>query len=219
MRIIDLTHLITEDMPVYPGTEPPKLQEANTYARDGFKETKLEMFSHTGTHMDAPAHLFYGHATLDALPIEQFIGSAVVIDCTGFKEGERISLKHVLKTQPLASSADFLLFYTGWDRFWGTDAYFGDYPTVTEDVIDFVVKSGKKGIGFDVIGLDAIGDGELPLHKRLLSQGKFLIIENLRNLGRIGDGLFTLYALPLNYINADGAPTRVVAVCHEEESL
>ena len=60
MRCIDLTHLISREMPVYPGTEPPRLQPANTYDRDGFQETLLTMYSHTGTHMDPPAHLFAG---------------------------------------------------------------------------------------------------------------------------------------------------------------
>ena len=82
MKIIDLTHTISEDMPVYPGTEPPVLKQANTYERDGFKETLLSMYSHTGTHVDPPAHLFADRTTLDALPIEQFAGKALVVDCT-----------------------------------------------------------------------------------------------------------------------------------------
>lgn len=58
MQVIDLTHTIYENMPVYPGTDRPKLEIANTYEKNGFRETLLTMFSHTGTHMDAPAHLF-----------------------------------------------------------------------------------------------------------------------------------------------------------------
>ena len=44
MRVIDLTHTIREGMPVYPGTEPPVLAAANSYEKDGFKETMLSMF-------------------------------------------------------------------------------------------------------------------------------------------------------------------------------
>lgn len=57
MRVIDLTHTIKENMPVYPGTDPPKLIPANSYEQDGFKETLLQMYTHTGTHMDPPAHI------------------------------------------------------------------------------------------------------------------------------------------------------------------
>ena len=60
MKVIDLTHTIRPDMPVYPGTEPPQFLPANSYEKDGFKETKLCMFTHTGTHMDPPAHLYAG---------------------------------------------------------------------------------------------------------------------------------------------------------------
>ena len=67
MRVLDLTHTIAENMPVYPGTETPIFAGANTYEKDGFKETKLTMYTHTGTHMDPPAHLFAGRTTLDAL--------------------------------------------------------------------------------------------------------------------------------------------------------
>ena len=58
MKIIDLTQLITTDMPVYPGTEQPKLTVANTVEKDGFRETLITFYSHTGTHMDAPFHIF-----------------------------------------------------------------------------------------------------------------------------------------------------------------
>ena len=78
MNILDLTYVISPDMPVYPGTEGPTLSPANTYEKDGFKETLLSMYSHTGTHMDAPAHMLEDGVTLDALPASQFIGKALV---------------------------------------------------------------------------------------------------------------------------------------------
>ena len=68
MKIIDLTQLITASMPVYPGTEPPHLTVANTYETDGFRETLLSFFSHTGTHMDAPFHLFGDRTKLNEMP-------------------------------------------------------------------------------------------------------------------------------------------------------
>ena len=54
MKAIDLTHIITEDMPVYPGTEPPKLTPANSYERDGFKETLLSLYTHTRQRTFSP---------------------------------------------------------------------------------------------------------------------------------------------------------------------
>ena len=74
MKVVDLTHVIESTMPVYPGKQPPTFEPANTYEKDGFKETKISMFTHTGTHMDPPAHIFKGRTTLDAFSPDQFIG-------------------------------------------------------------------------------------------------------------------------------------------------
>lgn len=92
MKIIDLTHTIKEDMPVYPGTDAPKFTPANDYEKDGFKETLLQMYTHTGTHIDPPAHLFADRTTLDQFPISQFVGKALVIDFRELNEGEDITM-------------------------------------------------------------------------------------------------------------------------------
>lgn len=212
MRILDLTHTIAENMPVYPGTESPTLTQANSYEKDGFRETLLAISSHTGTHVDPPAHLFADRTTLDALPIEQFAGKALVIDCTHLAEGQAITMKEV-ETAGLAQAenVDFLLFHTGWDRRWGTDGYFGDYPCIDDAVINFILRTDKKGIGFDVIGVDPIADADLPRHKKLFREHDLINIENLCNLDQCGKEPFWFFALPLKWENADGAPLRAVA--------
>lgn len=215
MKVIDLTHVISPEMPVYPGTEGPRLEPSSTYERDGFKETRLSMYSHTGTHMDPPAHLFAGRTTLDAFPAERFVGSAVVIACTELAAGGRITMEHINRQREAADRAEFLLFHTGWDRYWGRAEYFGDYPYITDEVAGYIVQTGKKGVGLDVIGLDPIADERLTLHRKLLKQNEMVIIENLTNLGEIGEGLFTLCALPLKYTGSDGAPIRAVALVDE----
>lgn len=107
MKVIDLTHTITENMPVFPGTEQPKLTTVNGYAVAGFRETLVQITTHTGTHIDPPAHVYSGKATLDELPPEQFIGKALVIDCRNLKEGEEIALQHITAYGVKAAKADF----------------------------------------------------------------------------------------------------------------
>lgn len=209
MNVLDLTYMISPAMPFYPCTEGPKLSPANTYEKDGFKETLLSMYSHTGTHMDAPAHLFADRSTLEVLPAAQFVGKATVIDCTDLGEGGKITMEHVRKN-PWAQQADYLLFRTGWGKYWGKPEYFGDYPCVTPEVVDFMIATNKKGVGLDTISLDPIAS--LTLHRQLLSTDKTVIIENLNNLDKLPGGLFTFCALPLRYENADGSPIRAVAL-------
>lgn len=199
-------------MPVYPGTEGPRFEMANTCEKDGFRETLLTLYSHTGTHMDAPAHLYADGTTLDHFPAAQFVGSAVVVDCSELRAGQSMTMAHVERQREAVDGAEFLLFRTGWDRYWGQDAYFGDYPCIDLEVVDYVLRTGKKGIGLDTIGLDPIADANLTRHKRLLAGGTVVVIENLKGLGRIGCGPFTLCALPLHFRDADGAPVRAVAL-------
>lgn len=216
MKIIDLTHFISEDMPVYPGTEGPRFVPANSYETDGFKETLMTMYTHTGTHMDPPAHLFADGTTLDRFPITRFVGSALVIDCSGLREGQLITMNAVNRRRDKADKAEFLLFRTGWDRYWATEKYYGDYPCIDGEVADYLVSSHKKGIGLDTIGLDPIADADLTLHKKLFKGNEIVIIENLMDLHLPGDGLFTFCALPLKHKDADGSPVRAVAFVEDK---
>ena len=211
MKVIDLTHTIKENMPVYPGDDTPKLIPVSTYEKDGFKETLLQMYSHTGTHMDTPAHIFAGRTALDEFPIEQFIGKALVIDCRDLVEGQVISMKRIAKMGEKVKKADFLLFNLGWDKRWGTDSYFGDYPCINDEVLDFIINGDYKGIGFDVMDLDPIYDVNLPRHKRLFQDTDIINIENLKNLDLCGSDLFYFSCFPLKIENCDGSPIRAVA--------
>ena len=211
MRVIDLTHTIKENMPVYPGTGTPKLTIANTHEEHGFQETLISFYSHTGTHMDAPAHLFAGRTTLDQFPASQFLGRALVIDCTHLQEGEAITMRELRKYGGVEDTVDFLLFYTGWDARWGTDAYFGDYPCIDMEVLQHILDGNYKGIGFDVIGLDPIAGGNLMRHKALLREKDIVNIENLKNLGLCGQEPFWFACLPMKFEGSDGAPVRAIA--------
>lgn len=213
MKIIDLTHYISDDIPVYPGTESPKFKTTNTYEKDGFRETLIEMYSHTGTHMDAPAHIYERGTTLDKFSIDKFMGKALLVDCSDLGEGDIIGLNYINKK--LMEEVEFLLFYTGWDKYWGKDKYFGNYPYISQEVVDCIVKQNLKGIGLDTIGVDPINDQKLTIHKKIFEKNDMVIIENLMNLDKIGQDLFTFIALPLNHIDADGSPIRAVAVLKE----
>ena len=105
MKVIDLTHTIKSDMPVFPGTGQPKLDPASSFEEDGFRETLLTMYSHTGTHMDAPAHVRKDGITLDKLPADKFVGKALVIDCSDLSEGDKIDISYINKYKDIINEA------------------------------------------------------------------------------------------------------------------
>lgn len=211
MKAIDLTYTIKEEMTVFPGTEMPKLITTSNYEKDGFRETSISIYSHVGTHMDPPAHIYPDRTTLDEFPASQFIGKGLVIDCRDLNEGEDITIDCILKYGKKAEKVDFLLFNTGWDKYWGTDKYFGDYPCVNDDVLDYVLNGNYKGIGFDTIGIDPVSDEKLTRHKKLFKDKDIVNIENLKNLELCGEEIFKFSCCPLKIENSDGAPVRAIA--------
>lgn len=210
MSVLDLTHTIKNDMPVYPGTEQPKLTTACTIDEVGYKETILHMYSHTGTHMDAPAHMLREGMTLDAFPAERLVGKGIVIDCRGEKE---ISLP--LLQQYDLSSAEFVLFCTGWDKRWGQDNYYEDFPVLTAEAAEYLAALSLKGVGEDCISLDPCDSVDFPNHLTLMRKN-FLNTENLKDLDQLIGKAFTFVTLPLKFEASDGCSCRAVAMIEEE---
>lgn len=209
MKLLDLTHTITEDMPVYPGDPGPRLTPGATVPRDGYRETLLTFCSHTGTHMDAPAHLFGDLSTLDALDVERFAGPAAAVDCTRLPAGAEIGPECLdgLDLERL----DFVLFSTGWCRYWGKPEYFAGFPVFSPACVGRLAAAGLKGVGVDAISVDPVDATDLPNHRALLGAG-MVIVENLVDIVDILEQTFSFCALPLKFAQADGAPVRAVAV-------
>ncbi|WP_136805610.1 cyclase family protein [Desulfosediminicola flagellatus] len=210
MRSIDLTHRLEPAMPVFPGTEQPGIEQANTLEDDGFREKKVCMYSHTGTHIDAPAHMDENGKTLDAYPVEWFHGPA----CVYFHPDEHRKTITVDLLEPLQSylkTADFLLLATGWDKYWATPEYFGDFPVLDEKAAKWLTQFSLKGIGLDVMSADMMKSKDFSIH-RILFAKELLIVENLKNLSNIPTPLCEFFCLPLNLADADGAPVRALAI-------
>lgn len=210
MRVIDLTHRICEETTVYPGTEPPRLTVAATYENDLYRETLYSMFSHTGTHIDAPAHIFEGKRTLDDFPVSQFVGRALVVDASTVERGGKIRMSHLSPFADAIYEVDFLLFYTGYGERFYSPEYLTDYPVIDDEVLDFIIKGSYKGIGFDTISLDKMA--KLTMHRRLFTEKEMINIENLTNLSEVCGKVFDFVCLPLSVKDSDGAPCRAIAI-------
>ena len=210
MKLIDLTQTIAPDMPVYPGTEAPTFSPGCALETDGFLERKIAFFSHTGTHIDAPAHLIANGKTLDRMPIETFFGQAVRLDCRQ-ASGAVIDIADLEPLRGELAEADFLLLHTGWSRYWGTAAYFADYPVLSKAAAHWLTAFNLKGVGVDAISVDSADTERFPVHKGLLEKD-ILLVENLANLERISHRCFTFFCMPLKLADADGAPVRAGAI-------
>lgn len=210
MRIIDLTHIIDENMSVFPGTNPPVLNRKYTIEEHGFRESEITMFSHTGTHIDAPAHMLMNGATLDELPVEQFIGKAIVVDL-GDLSNKVIELRDILSYEEKIKAVDFVIIRSGWDKYWGSEDYYKGFPALSDEAAKWISEFDLKGIGIDAISIDAMDSKTFSIHNSLLNRG-MIIIENLTNLSAIEKEFFMISILPLKIKSADGSSVRAIAI-------
>lgn len=209
MNIVDLSHTISMDMPVYPGTEKPVIQIANTIKDHGFLERKLQMYSHTGTHMDSPAHILVNGKSLSDFTPDKFAGKATIIDCTGITGG-KITCEFLALFQERIIRSQIVILKTGWSQHWGKDEYYSGNAVLDEEAACYLSEFHLKAVGIDAMSVDSLADGKLTVHNILLSK-EILIIENLCNLDIDAD-YFTLFAMPLKISDADGSPVRAIAV-------
>jgi Predicted metal-dependent hydrolase len=197
-------------MPVFPGTEQPILEKANTLEKDGFQEAKITMYSHTGTHIDAPAHMLSNGPYLDNLDIEHFIGNATILDFSNGKM-ELIDVDSLKPYEEKIKNVEFIIIKTGWSKYWGDKKYYEDFPSLSEESAKWLSEFNLKGIGIDAISIDNIKSTTFAVHKILMSKN-IIIIENLTNLNSISKEYFILSIMPLKNKNADGSPVRAISI-------
>lgn len=210
MKIIDLTYEIHSEMPVFPGGKLPKLTKVSTLDEDGFRECEIAMCSHTGTHIDAPAHMLANGRCLDDFLVDKFIGKATLIDFSK-KKIDTIELKKLKEYEEQIRNSEFIILKTGWSKYWGDKFYYNKFPVLSEEAAKYLAKFNLKGIGIDTISVDKVESSNFQVHKILMKKN-IIIIENLTNLDLINEKYFTLSILPLKNKEADGSPVRAIAI-------
>ena len=212
--IVDLSHPLDDDTPVYPGDPVARFEPATTISEHGYNVLHVRMGSQTGTHVDAPFHFLEDGARIDDLPLDLFLAPAVVADLRGHGPHTAITWADLSPVAHRLGPGRMLVLHTGWDAHWGTDAYF-DHPFLDGDAAERVVAAGVRTVGLDALSLDeTVPDGEpaggFAAHLAVLGAGG-VIVENLTNLSAIASEEPVVSVLPLRIAGADGAPVRAVA--------
>lgn len=207
---VDLTHAIRSGMQTYPGDPAVAVSDHSSHETDGYRVSAVELGSHAGTHVDAPAHVIPGGRTLDAYPPDRFVFDAVRVDCRDLGPREPVPPARVPEVD-----GDCLVLWTGWDEHWDTDRYL-DHPYLSPGAARRCAEQ-DLAVASDTLNPDptptesATGDEPegFVAHHELLERD-CLVVENLTNLGAVSDR-FELRAYPIA-LGGDGAPVRAVGV-------
>ena len=210
MQIIDLSHEINSKMTIYPGTKRITVIDHKMLESFGVCVQEYAFNGHTGTHLDVPKHISEHGTTTSTFDINSFCGKAIVCDVSYKKKGEIIEWSDIESIDMKTNNIDYILFYTGWSKYWNSDMYLEDYPVLTNEVVKKLSRMNIYGVGLDTISIDKI-DGSLQNHHTLLGKGK-IIVENLTNLEKLIGMKFIFTCFPLKFTGGDGSPIRATAI-------
>jgi arylformamidase len=157
---------------------------------------------HVGTHADAPLHVRDGWPASDALPLEAFLGPALVLDVTDVPDGP-------LSFEPddaRLAGCERLLLRTGRSIAAGT--FPARWPALACDTAAALAARGVRLVGVDAPSVDDRDSKTLEVHHALFAGGAY-VLENL-DLRGVRPGRYELVALPQRLAGLDAAPVRAV---------
>lgn len=214
-KFYDLSHPISEDMPVYPGEPKPEFYPHFSIGKDKVNVTKLVLGSHTGTHVDAPKH-FIPTSTADAvndIPLEKFMGECIIVDMSKKSIGNGITDFDLDEYSGMIrkNGKDIVLIYTGtsdqWDK---NEDVRTNFSYLEPSAAQWLVDNRVKCIGIDSFSMEKYGFQKGLTHEKLLSND-IGIIEGISSKLKqfVGKRMF-LVCLPLPLEGIDGSPVRPV---------
>lgn len=215
-EVIDLTLTLEDGMPKWP-TQPPfqsTIYETMEWG-NGSYHRGISMSEHTGTHIDAACHFVKNAESVESIPLTKLMGRGVKIDVTDVEPRSELPLERVIEFEEKYGEirkGDIVFFYFGWDKEYalkpGGQNFVKDWPGISSDIGEYLVKKKVKAVGCDAMALDADGTN-YPNHSILLSNS-INILENVANLSNVPP-FFACIGFPLKIKKGSGSPIRLVA--------
>lgn len=207
-RIVDLSQPINNDM------RGVKITPFTTIADQGWNSTTLSLYSHCGTHMDAPKH-FLGDvgANIHQQSLDVCCGPAKIVDLTPVAPRELITVERFCQRLPVVEPGDRILMRTDWSKRFGSPAFRDELPRISLELAQWLVAKKVVLIGVeppsvaDVNNMQEVTD----VHQTLF-RGGVVIVEGLINLDQLRQPVVEFVALPLAIVDGDGSPVRAIAI-------
>lgn len=217
MKIFDLSQPIYNACPGWPTYGETTIVHETVVGREGYTSEIIKLNTHTATHLDAPFHFFPDMETIDQIPIEQYIGRAVIINLTKAGPCYAIGVKDLIPFEDKITEGAIVLLCTGWHLKRGyTKEYFNDWPYLSGEGAQWLLDKGVKGVGIDGMSLGGWYEGTgRPCHEILLSKGVWLLEELNFPAGVLEYREVELHAVPLKLQGCGGSPCRAYAIVKE----
>jgi kynurenine formamidase len=206
-RVVDLS------LALYHGMQGVELRPQSRFAEQGSNTTNLLLFSHAGTHLDAPYHFLGDGRTVDRLELSKCVGPALLIDLSHKPPDSLITLDDLKQFQSKIGPGSRLLLRTDWDKHAAKPDYRTSFPRISLELAEWMAERGVWLLGIEAPAVASLQDREeLKAVHRALLRSEIVIVESLANLRDLaGEDVFFI-ALPLRIEGCDGSPVRAIAI-------
>ena len=206
MKIFDISRSLANGLAPWPGDTAFHFELKWKMAEGATVNVgAITMGVHNGSHADAPFHFEPGAGTIEGMPLETYLGEAVVVDLTA-KFGTDRTRQIKIGDLESAAHAPRLLLKTG---VWRDSNIFPEWiPVIAADVAEWLGKRKVKLLGLDLPSVDSIDAKILANHHALAAAG-VAIVESL-DLSAVEAGTYNFSALPLRITGGDAAPVRAI---------
>ena len=204
MKYYDISLNLSAETVRWVAAPPLELHERRRMARgDVANASALTVSVHAGTHVDAPFHFLPDGAGIDSLPLQRFIGPALVHEV----QADRYITEDHVKAIPLDGGATRILFKTRNSQLLKKPDYDPDFVAFSLEAARALVARGVELVGLDYLSV-AHADEQVPVHRAFLDRG-VVLLEGI-DLSEIVPGRYELICFPLRLRGLDGAPCRAV---------
>lgn len=204
MKYYDISLNLSAETVGWIGSTPFELVERRRMSRGEHNNTSaVSMSVHAGTHLDAPFHFVPDGATIDALPLDTFMGPALVHAV----EADRYITEAHVGQLPLRGETR-VLFKTRNSELLKRSAFDPDFVAFSVEAARALVARGVRLVGVDYLSVAHAGDEQIPVHRALLDHGVALL-EGI-DLSAVSPGRYELICFPIRLRGSDGAPCRAV---------
>ncbi|MBN2323513.1 MAG: cyclase family protein [Spirochaetes bacterium] len=213
-KVYDLTQPLYHNCPGWPDFPPPTVERMLFIPRDICNVERIEINTHTGTHIDVPYHFVHDGVTLDKVPVETWVGEGIVVDVSYKKDKEAITPDDLEKQAAHVKKDDIVMLYTGRGKHRGfNETYLKNWPSVGQEGAQWLVDKGARIIGIDGLGIEMYGFSEPVVHRTILGAGVLVIEElYLEDIVSMGKKRWLFVCLPLLLKDAGGCLARVIAM-------
>jgi kynurenine formamidase len=207
-KIVDLT-MTLED-----GQRGVSFETKFTVEDDGWNARTLHLYSHAGTHLDAPLHFGCADTTVDEIPLDACMGPAYVVDITALPPRALVDVDHLGDVAAKFRPGDSLLLHSGWSRHAADPDYYRNaFPRISEPLATWCAASGVKMLGVEPPSVADVNDlAEVTRVHQILLGADIVIVEGLTNLASVTSRRVWFAAIPLKIGGGDGTPCRAFAV-------